>query len=245
MTDTTPPPGWLRRITAMFLVAVTLALFFWFFSAVSTVALGVLAATVVACALDPILHRVKLPRGLAAVVVGLGLIAVVGALLLALSLPLAGPIRRSLQTWPKVETIDTMLGHWSDRLGLQSHLTHEDLVEKAGSFMASGLLLSRGADITLGILLWIAFVFIGSIFLLSTPPVELLGPVLRVISPQHRANVIDMLNHLASKLRWWMIGTLGGMCVVFSASCLGYGISRVKYFLPLAILAGLDRKSVV
>jgi len=105
--------------------------------------------------------------------------------------------------------------------------------------MASGLLLSRGADITLGILLWIAFVFIGSIFLLSTPPVELLGPVLRVISPQYRANVIDMLNHLASKLRWWMIGTLGGMCVVFSASCLGYGISRVKYFLPLAILAGL------
>src|SRR6476469_3992881 len=142
MTEPTSSQATVRRFTAMFLVAVVLALFFWFFAAVSTVALGVLAATVVACALDPILHRVKLPRGLAAVLVGLGLISVVGALLLALSLPLAGPIRRSLQNWPQVETIDTMLRHWSDRLGL-TPLTHQDLVEKAGSFMASGLLISR------------------------------------------------------------------------------------------------------
>ena len=36
-----------------------------------------------------------------------------------------------------------------------------------------------------------------------------------------------------------MIGTMGGMCVVFSASAIGYSISRLKFAFPLALLAGV------
>jgi predicted PurR-regulated permease PerM len=226
----------------MFLSIIALALFFWFFTAISTVVLGVLAASIVTCAMSPLLQRVRLPRGVAAALLGLALIASAGALVLALSLPLAGPVRRNLtfQTWPQtMDTVDTSLGKLSVNLGIEPHLTHQDLLDKLGSVIAPSLLLSRGADIALAILLWLAFVFVGSIFLLSTPPDVLLRPVLRVLAPQYRSDVIAMLEHLGSKLRWWMIGTLGGMCVVFSASCLGYGVSRVKFFLPLALLAGL------
>jgi len=240
MSDANASSSSSRKFTAMFLAAVALALFFWFFSAISTVVLGILAAAIVDCALSPLLRRVRLPRGLAAALLGLALISTAGALVLGLSLPLAGPIRRNFQSMPQtMHNIDTMLGHWSPYLGTDEPITHLTLIEKLGSFIAPQLLLSRGADVGLGILLWLAFVFIGSIFLLASPPDVLLRPALRVLPPHARANVSEMLEHLATKLRWWLIGTLGGMCVVFSACCLGYGISGVKFFLPLAMLAGL------
>ena len=239
MSDTNATTSSSRKMTAMFLAAVALALFFWFFSAISTVVLGILAASIVDCALSPLLRRVRLPRGLAAALLGLALILTAGALVLGLSLPLAGPIRRNFQSMPQtMHNIDAMLEHWSTNLGTEP-ITHETLIEKLGSFIAPQLLLSRGADVGLGILLWLAFVFIGSIFLLASPPDVLMRPALRVLSPHVRGNVTEMLEHLATKLRWWLIGTLGGMCVVFSACCLGYGISGVKFFLPLAMLAGL------
>lgn len=239
MSDANASTSSSRKITAMFLAAVALALFFWFFSAISTVVLGILAAAIVDCALSPLLRRVRLPRGLAAALLGLALISTAGALVLGLSLPLAGPIRRNFQSMPQtMNNIDTMLGHWSTNLGVET-IDHQTLIKQLGSFIAPQLLLSRGADVGLGILLWLAFVFIGSIFLLASPPDVLLRPALRVLPPHARGNVSEMLEHLATKLRWWLIGTLGGMCVVFSACCLGYGISGVKFFLPLAMLAGL------
>jgi predicted PurR-regulated permease PerM len=88
-------------------------------------------------------------------------------------------------------------------------------------------------------LLWIAFVFVGSIFLLASSRDVLLAPVLRLISPGHRENFRNMLDTFGSRLRWWMIGTIGGMTVVFSASAIGYSISRLKFAIPLALLAGL------
>lgn len=239
MSDANASTSSSRKITAMFLAAVALALFFWFFSAISTVVLGILAAAIVDCALSPLLRRVRLPRGLAAALLGLALISTAGALVLGLSLPLAGPIRRNFQSMPhNWDNIDAMLAHWSANLGTEP-VDHLTLLKQLGSFIAPQLLLSRGADVGLGILLWLAFVFIGSIFLLASPPDVLLRPALRVLPPHARGNVTEMLEHLATKLRWWLIGTLGGMCVVFSACCLGYGISGVKFFLPLAMLAGL------
>ena len=88
-------------------------------------------------------------------------------------------------------------------------------------------------------LLWIAFVFVGSIFLLASSRDVLLSPVLRLVTPGHRDNFRNMLDTLGSRLRWWMIGTIGGMTVVFSASAIGYSISRLKFAIPLALMAGL------
>jgi len=177
-----------------------------------------------------------MPRGLGAAFLGLALVASVGGLFLALSLPLAGPIRRGFEAWPQTANVDQMLANWANKIGIQTK--PGEMLTQMGQVIAPSLF-SRGADAALGILLWVAFIFVGSIFLLASPKDVLLSPLLRIVAPPYRSNVDAMMEHLASKLRWWMIGTLGGMCVVFSASCLGYAIGGVKYFMPLALLAGL------
>ena len=121
-------------------------------------------------------------------------------------------------------------------------MTTDELLGDVRGFFSTdhgSLVLADVRDAVLGVLLWSAFVFVGSIFLMASSRDVLLSPVIRVITPHHRKNVREMLDMLGSRLRWWMIGTLGGMCVVFSASIIGYSISRLKFALPLALLAGL------
>jgi predicted PurR-regulated permease PerM len=74
---------------------------------------------------------------------------------------------------------------------------------------------------------------------MASPRDVLLEPLLRLTPPRHRTNFRDMLDTLGSRLRWWMIGTLGGMTVVFVASNLGYTIAGLKFAFPLALLAGI------
>ena len=236
------PAPWLRPVTAMFLATVALALFFWFFSAFSTVFLGILAASIVSCALSPILRFLPIQRGVGAGLVGLGLIATAAAIVLGISVTLAKPIQREVADWPRIKgNIDAMLSHWSTDLDLSEKLTSEKLLGHITDFFGErgSVLVSGSASAALAILLWIAFVFVGSIFLLASPPHVLLGPVLRVVPTPYRGDTLRMLEHLGQKLRWWVMGTLAGMTVVFSASCLGYAISGVQFFLPLALLAGL------
>src|SRR5260370_20447567 len=122
-------PAWLRPVTAMFLTAVALALFFWFFSAFSTVFLGILAASIVACALSPIVQLLPFKRGFGAGVVGLGLIATAAALVLGISFTLAKPIQREVADWPRTKgNIDAMLSHWSTDLNLSEKFTSEKLL---------------------------------------------------------------------------------------------------------------------
>src|SRR5665213_3234264 len=170
------------------------------------------------------------------------LIAIVGALLLALSLPLAAPIQRQLKSWPETKTsLDSLLDRWSTRINIGAPLSSDELLRDIGGFFTTdrgSLFLISMRDALLAILLWLAFVFVGSIFLLASPRDVLLWPALRTIPPAHRPRVRAMLDALGSRLRWWMVGTIGGMCVVFTASSIGYSIARLKFALPLALLAG-------
>jgi predicted PurR-regulated permease PerM len=243
MSDSATPPSWVRRMTTLFVIGVILAIFFTFFSEITTVLLGVLAATIVACSLNPLLRYIPGPRGVGAGVIGLTLIAVAAALVLGFSLPLAQPVLRQFENWPQTQqSVDQLLLTWSTRINLGKPITSGELVQKIGGFFLTGggsFLISHVQDAVLAIFLWIAFVFVGSIFLMASPRDVLLSPALRAIPPRHRNNVHTMLDVLGSRLRWWMIGTIGGMAVVFSASCIGYSIAGLKFAIPLALLAGL------
>lgn len=243
MAEASETPFWVRRVTLLFVTAVLLILFFNFFSAVSTVLLGVLAATIIACGLNPLLRYIPGPRGIGAGVIGLGLIAVAGGLVLALSLPLAAPIQKQLQDWPQTKkSVDELLVKWSGRANFEKPMSTDELLTDIRGFFTTdhgSFLLESVRDAVLAVLLWIAFVFVGSIFLLASSRDVLLSPVLRLISPRYRENVRTMLDTLGTRLRWWMMGTIGGMTVVFSASVAGYSISRLKFAFPLALLAGL------
>lgn len=255
---------WIYPLSMITLVLVLLVLGLYFFAAVSTVLLGLLAATIVACALNPAVAFIPGPRALSAVLLGLGLMAAAASLIFALSWPLAGPINRALEDWPTTKrTIDEHLTRW-DRwisgtpapagqpgqpaaplvapLPPQNALTVDELLKNIGQFFTGDrgtLLFSRGADVVMAILVWLVFVFIGSIFLLADPHERLLAPGLLVVSGRYRPAVREMLGSLSVRLRRWAIGTLISMMIVFTASWIGYTAVGLKVALPLAILAGL------
>ena len=112
-----------------FACAVALVLFIFFFDALSTVLLGGLAAAIVACALNPLVRYIPGPRGLAAALLGLGLIAAVTCLILAFSFPLADHISNEFKEWPQTKVgIDEMLERWSAKAGLHEAVTVDALL---------------------------------------------------------------------------------------------------------------------
>ena len=234
---------WLRRVTGLAIGLMALALFFFFFNAISTVALGVLAAAIVACTLHPLMRIFPGPRGVAAGVLGLSLIATFGALLLALSWPLAKPIQKAIDNWSQTEsTVDEFLKAKSVRFGIKDALSVSDLFKTVGNFLAGSggqQLFSRSADVTLSILLWLVFIFIGSIFLLTEPPETLIGPASLLAPPRHRMEIHRMFMDLGPRLRRWVIATMMSMSIVFTASLIGYSVIGLKLAAPLALLAAL------
>lgn len=236
-------PPWMRQVTGLIVGLMFLALFFFFFNAISTVLLGVLAAAIVACTLHPLMRIFPGPRGVAAGVLGLSLIATVGALFLALSWPLAKPIQRAFDNWAQTETaVDEFLKIKSVKFGISPALSVSDLFKTVGNFLAGSggqQLFSRSADVTLSILLWLVFIFIGSIFLLTEPPETLIGPASLLAPPRHRTEIHRMFMDLGPRLRRWVIATMMSMSIVFTASLIGYSVIGLKLAAPLALLAAL------
>jgi predicted PurR-regulated permease PerM len=236
-------PVWVYPLGVLFAWAAAIVLFIFLFDPLSTVLLGILAAAVVASTLNPLLRYIPGPRGVAAALLGLCLIAGVGALLLALSWPLAAPVKAQVAQWPQTkQAVDTFLGKWSDQLGLRETLNVDQLVTSVVRFFAGSggqSLFSRSADVSLAILIWLAFIFIGSIFILADPDERLLEPAVALAPTRRQPQLRDALNALGAKYRRWVIGTMISMCIVFSASALGYYFIGLKLALPLALVAGV------
>ncbi len=223
------PAGWL----------IGLILTLYFFSAVSTVILGVLAACIIACTLRPVMDRIPGPRALGLAVVGVGLVAVVGVIIILFYSLLSGPISDAANNWPQTkQEVDTSLASWSRNLGMKDPMTVDVLWDNVQGFLTGSLFFSRTADIVLGILLSLAFTLVGSIFLLSEAPHQLINPGLRLLPHRYRPSMGSALADLEPRFRAWAVGTLTGMGVVFCASSIGYSLIGLKMAIPLALLAG-------
>ncbi len=232
-------PVWLAP--AGWLILIILVLFF--FSPVSTVVLGVLAACIIACTLRPLMDWIPGPRGVDVAVLGVGMVAIVGLIAFLLYWPLQKPIGNAVDNWPQTKAdVNQSLARWSQNLGMKDgSLTVERLVDKVGGFLTGqgGVVFSRTADIVLGILLSLAFTLVGSIFLISEPPDGLIKPILRIFPQRHRPALRAAMDDLAPRYRAWAVGTLTGMAVVFTASMIGYTVIGLKMAIPLALLAGV------
>jgi predicted PurR-regulated permease PerM len=227
----------------LFVAGALLGVGIYFFAAVSTVLLGALAAAIVACTLNPLVRFIPGPRGSGAAVLGLSFMAGVGLLAFALYVPLAKPIGEAVKKWPERRVaVDEQLARWSDGIGLADRVSVDSLVAYGAGFFASESgrgVLSRGADVALAVLIWLAFIFIGSIFMLADPDDALLGPALRAVSPAYRPRVRAMLAALGPRLRRWVLGTMMSMGIVFTASYVGYSFAGMgEVALPVAMIAG-------
>ena len=233
-----PLPVWVSPVAWLILLVLAL----YFFSPLSTVALGVLAACIIACTLAPLMGYIPGPRGIDVALIGLGLLAVVAGIGFALSWPLQKPISDAIGDWPTTKAnVNTTLQAWSNRLGLEEPVRLEGLMGGFGDFLAGQggqQLFSRGADVVLGILISLAFSLVGSIFLLSEPADHLIAPGLRLLAPRHRPAMRAALSDLGPRYRRWVVGTATGMVIVFTASMVGFSAINLKYAIPLALLAG-------
>lgn len=233
----------LRYLLTIFAWAVALLLFLRFFNAAKTILLGFLAAACVAAALRPLVRRMPGPRSLVGTLVGLVPMVVAGGLIFLLAWLLTEPIARQFRQWPQIQqNINTLLQRWSQRLGLDDPVTVQGLLQQLVEFLtgASGpQVVSITASLLSGLLIALAFVFIGCIYLLAEPPGRLLNPVLNILPPHRRPQLQNAIDDLMPKLRWWLIGTLISMSVIGLVSWIGYTLIGLNMALPLAILAGL------
>jgi predicted PurR-regulated permease PerM len=197
--------------------------------------------------------RVPGPKGVGLSVAALGLVAVIGLIGFLLAWPLQRPISNAMDNWPQTQRqVDEVLRKFSVKIGLQEAPTPSNpvpadalsvskLLEGVKAFLTGEggqALVSKGADVLMGVLLSFAFMLIGSLFLLSEPGDSIIGPGLRLASPRYRAPLAAALAALAPRFRAWVVGTISGMGIVFVASLVGYSIINLKMALVLALLAG-------
>lgn len=235
-------PVWVYPVVTVFVWAVLLVLVLRFFGAFKVLLLGLLAAAGVAALLVPLVRALPGPRGLRAVIAAVGFaLAVIGAVAL-LSWLLATRIRQEFQNWPQIrEDLNQMLARWSSSLGLDEPLTLSMILTQVQEFLADGSspIFSQAAGAVTGFLIALAFIFFGSLYLLTEEANRFMNPVLRLLPPRRRPQLRGALFDLEVKLRWWLFGTMISMTLVAATSWAGYAIAGVKFALPLALIAGL------
>lgn len=233
------PPSTSANLTRLFAWAVVLVLFLWFFNAVQWILLGVLAAACLAAAVRPLMQYVRGPQWLRGLLVGLVPILLSAVGVVAMTWLLATPVRRELRQWPQIrQQINELLAGWSGRLGLTDPLTVERVVQQLREFLADQPVISTTTNLVTALLLALAFVFFGAIFILIERERRFLQPLLRLMPPRRGEQLIGAIQDLEPRLRWWVLGTLISMTVVAILSWMGFAIVGLKLAIPLAILAG-------
>ncbi|HMB96529.1 MAG TPA: AI-2E family transporter, partial [Tepidisphaeraceae bacterium] len=100
-------------------------------------------------------------------------------------------------------------------------------------------IVSGTAAVLVDLLIALAFIFIGSMYILAEPPGQLTEPAIALLSPRHRLAMRSALSDLEPRLRWWLFGTLVGMTIVGLATGIGYKLVGLEIAIPLALLTGL------
>ena len=233
----------LTHFLTVFVWAAGIAFFFYFFASFKLLLLGALAAAAFAAALRPLRDRIPGPRALGAVLAGLLPVLLLAGLTILISTLLAGRLQAEWQDWPRVQQrINTKLGDWGQRLGIDDPPTVASLLDQARGFVSGGAggqqVLATTANVVSGVLVALVFVFFGSIYLLAERNDRLLGPVRRMLPPGRRTELQATVDELEPRLRWWLIGTLISMTVVAVLSWAGFAIVGLEFALPLALLVG-------
>lgn len=232
-----------RTLLPIFVWAVAILLFFRFFHAFKLILLGFLAAASLAAALRPLVRIAPGPRSVKASLIGIAPPILLLALAILAIWQMAEPIQRQVRSWPAVEQrVNTVLATWSKRFGADKPVQLQDVAVQLSEMMtgASGVkVITATTNIFSGLALALAFVFIGSIYLLVDPPDRLLSPLLQMLPRRRRPQVIAAVKALGPQLRWWLIGTMISIATIGVASWIGYTLVGLEFALPLALLAGL------
>lgn len=216
------------------------ALAYRFFGAISRVLLIGFVGVIFAIAMNALVRRIPLPRGIATALVSLAFFALFGvavwqgvALLmpqirgLAGDLPALEATLRSWEVWLQEQT-----GMEIELLGAPLEALLDDPVGFATAFLAQAF----GILEILGLAVLILF---GSIFVVARPDDQLLKPMLRAIPRERRPAFRRLLHRTAGRLAGWLRGTVISMVIIGGLSGIAFWLLGAPYPMLLGVWVGL------
>src|SRR5690606_4811736 len=105
----------------------------------------------------------------------------------------------------------------------------DSLLVQARDMLVDQQVLSTTTNLLTAVLLALAFIFFGSIFILIEKEQCFLAPLQKMLPRRRRSELVAMVDDLEPKLRWWQIGTLISMAVVGVLSGVGYSIAGLEF----------------
>jgi predicted PurR-regulated permease PerM len=230
-----------RRLMTIFIWGVVIVFFLYFKSALQMILLGFLAAACLTAALRPLRRSIPGPRWFVGPLVGLAPLLLLAGLITLLGWFLAPRIRYELERWPVYhERLNVLLANWSARFGLDEPMTVQSLAGQLGTFIAGPEFVTMTFAAIVGLVIALAFIFIGTIYMLAIPPRTLSNPLSKLLPPNRRPQLHGALNDLEPRLRWWVIGTLCSMTTVGVLSFIGFKTIGLEPTVPLSLLAAFS-----
>jgi predicted PurR-regulated permease PerM len=220
-----------RAAGLMFLLALVLL----HFDPLARVLLLAFVAAIVAIALNKIVRRIPLHRGLATALTGIAILGALGTAFYFLGRAVSREIRAFVDQAPALwETLQGWEAWVREETGLEVGLLGPrtlGIVERL-----PGLLLQAVGLLEL-VALAVLLLF-GSIFVVARPNKGLLTPFLRLVPRESRDAWRRMLRLMGDRLAGWLIGTLISMAIIGTVSVVAFMLLGVPYPLLLGVLIG-------
>lgn len=216
-------------------------LLFWFLYLIRDIIVMLLAAIIIASAIEPLakkLRRYRVPRGLSVVIVYLGVLAVVGAAVTLIVPPL---VEQSVQL---VQSLPEVVREVADRFG--GSVVSDGLVPRIEESIAQ--FTNNLANLSLNIFqqtrdafaafLSFIFVFILAFYLVIEE--DALKKFFRLVIPaEHVPYTERVIDRVQFKIGRWVLGQLALALVIGVVVGVGLWIIGVPHALALGLIAGV------
>jgi putative permease len=241
-----PPPSSVRvslqggRIYKAIWLLFVVAIIFRFFDPLVRVALIALVGIVIAMALNSVITRIPLSRGISTIIVTFGILGALAGLVWVGITAIVPQFRALISDLPAIEArvleweadLARMLGTDIELIGDASEAVLQDPMGTATAVMA-------GAFGVLELVGLVVLIFFGAISAVAKPNDQLLNPLLRTIPSDRRPAYRRMMNRMAERLVGWLRGTLLSMIIIGIVSALAFWLIGVPYPFLLGLWVGL------
>jgi predicted PurR-regulated permease PerM len=206
------------------------------FEPIARVLLLAFLASIVAIAMNKVVSRLPMPRGLATAVTALAVVGGMGGGLYFLATAVAREVRALVDQAP--ELLEAALV-WEERLREEVGLDLELLGPRALELVQRLPALLLQAVGLLELIALGALLLFGAFFIVAKPNEGLLTPFLRVVPRETRGAWRRMFRLLGDRLGGWLVGTLASMVIIGTVSVIAFMLLGTPYPLLLGVLIGV------
>jgi predicted PurR-regulated permease PerM len=215
------------------------AVVFIFFDAITHVLLIAFVGAILAVAMNAVVKRLPMPRGLAVLTLLLATLTVIaGAVWFGIT-ALVGQVRQLIEDFPEIVAgleawVQNTTGVELDLLGPR---TREVVGGLFGGDGPGGLI--AGAFGMVELLALAVLVFVGAFFLVHRPNDQLLTPLMRAVPRERRPAVRRMFRLMGERLAGWLGGTLISMAAVAVLGVIAFMVIGTPYAMLLGLVLGI------